>query len=191
MGGWGLPPSQGPGATSPSWDHGVGLCPIPWSQGGSVPPSWRPWVGAGAVPHFTPQKSHILMELLQCSALFGAEEDGSGRFGGFWLKMNPWDVGEDPCGVAGRGCRETEAQPESIDSVPPPAACRALLLFGAISGFLMPRDVELEPGWWKRRTREFGLGDSGKPSQDVGACSFSVQLPEGFVLEDPSRRNGL
>lgn len=89
-----------------------------------------------------PKKSQILTKLLQCSALFSTEEDRSGRFRGFWLRMNCWHVGEDPCRMAGRGCGETEARPESIDSIPPPAALRTLLLFGALSGFLMPPDVQ-------------------------------------------------
>lgn len=45
--------------------------------------------GAGTVTHFTQKTTQILTKLLQFSALSGAEEDGSGRFGGFWLKMNP------------------------------------------------------------------------------------------------------
>lgn len=125
------------------------------------------------------------------------EQRRSGRIWGSWLKISPWDMGEEPCRVTGSlgwgDSGETEARcllsPKRL-AVPVgpsrhPLRSGLLLLLGGVSAVLMPPDT-----WsWNPAEGREGTGDTGKPGQEVSATStrhgtrWVFAAAGGLVLE--------
>lgn len=162
------------------------MCP-PWGPGA------HPRVTGGALALCRASAKKIPAHRRRFGVGTGQEEmeqRRSGRIWGFWLKISPWDVEEEPCGVTGSWGRGgtvgklrhgASSHPPKRLVVPVGPSCHPprsglLLLLGGVSAFLMLPDTW---SWNPAEVRE-GTGVTAEPGPEVGAASTRQQNQAGL-----------